>query len=564
MAYRSCKRKRIIFAVLLIISYTFVIGEKTRAKPTNIESAMISHAINDDTSQMKIAKKVLLTLENTSKDLARFIKQTDGVYTKQRYNEIRKQISTIAHNLRENITSDIDVDKYLKNELNELRKIYKDIGGFSDFSIPAFEQVKKSATFVPYTESSNFDSFLENVENQFFNVWDSSVRTGYMTGQTTQEIVRNVMGSPARDAQVVKTGSLQGLRNSVVANTRTALQSFAVETRNAVYKQNEDLFDGYKWLATLDRRSCLVCGELDGKIFRNLDEIKTMPPIHLNCRCVIVPYFKELDEVEDYRASENGEVKSGVTYEEWLDSQSDEVKAQILGQGRFELYKQGMKIGDFVNNGRTIPITTPVGLSKTEENYYKNNKFLYVKGKDEANEIFDLMAVKQLNKYETIDDTVKVINPNYYKYPNNKEYRQNCQRAFIAMEMRLRGCDVLAQPCYNVKNDYIAKNLHKVFALEKSEIKVFGDINKVLEALPYYKDAYARYGLEYSYYDDNNIIKRHVIMIERQMKNLEFYDGQIGRKIDISTLKNNAFIINLYRVDNKDLTGLAKYCYFER
>ena len=535
-----------------------------RAKPTNLESAMIAHSINNDTSQNQIAKKVLLTLENANKDISRFLKMTDGVYTKKRYNEIKKQLTEISKNLAEDINENIDVDNYLENELKEVSKIYKKVGGFSNLQIPTLEQVKSAATFIPYTEYGTFDSFLKNTESQFFNVWDSAVRTGYMTGQTTSEIVRNVMGSPAKDAQLVKMGSIQSLRNSVMANTRTVLQSFATETRNEIFRKNDDLFDGYKWYSTLDRRTCLVCGNLDGKKFRKLENIQDMPPVHHNCRCIVLAYINEFEDLDDTRSSENGQVDSKITYKDWLDSQSDKIKEQVLGKGRFELYKQGFEVGDFVNRGRIIPITTPVGMSITEKNYFKNNEYLKINGAKESNEEFDIMTVKQLKEYESIDKAVKLVNPNYYKYSNANEYRVNCQRTFVAMEMRIRQCDVVAQPCYDKDNDYIAKHIDKVFNLKKEDIKPYPSIDKVLEDFSKHKDAYARYGLEYSYYDEKNKIKRHIIMVERQMKNLQYYDGQTGRKIDIETLKNNAFMIKLYRVDNTELTGLAKYCYFER
>lgn len=324
-------------------------------KPTNIESAMIAHGINNDTAQEQIAKKVLLTLEKANKDLAQFIKQSDGVYTKKRYGEIKKRIEKIAKELSENIEKDIDVDSFLEKELSELRKVYTDIGGLSSFEYPSAEQIKTAATFTPYTEYGSFDTFLENVGSQFFNIWDSAVRTGYMTGMTTQEIVGNVMGSAAQAAKVANPGTIQRLRNSVMANTRTALQSFAIETNNEIFRQNEDVINGYEWLATLDRRSCLVCGSYDGKKFKSLDAIKTMPPIHLRCRCMIIPAIEVKD---DTRASESGQVDSKIKYEDWLKAQSEDVQIKVLGKKKYELFKSGEGVGDFVGNGKVLNLNT--------------------------------------------------------------------------------------------------------------------------------------------------------------------------------------------------------------
>lgn len=45
------------------------------------------------------------------------------------------------------------------------------------------------------------------------------------------------------------------------------------------------------------------------------------------------------------------------SYSDWFEEQTDEVKRQILGKTRFELYKeQALQITNFVNNGEIIPL----------------------------------------------------------------------------------------------------------------------------------------------------------------------------------------------------------------
>lgn len=248
------------------------------------------------------------------------------------------------------------MEKFIQNELTELQKIYKDYAKYVNLKLPSLEQVISAATFVPYTEYGTFDSFIAMCNTQFFNVWNSAVRTGYMTGMTTRQIVQNVMGSPAMQAQLAKMGSIQSLRNSVMANTRTALQSFAIQTHNEVFKKNSDLFDGFKWSSVLDRRSCIACGSLDGTIYKTLEDVKEMPPLHLNCRCMILPYIKEFEALNDTRASETGQVDSKITYKDWIENQTEEVKREIMGKGRYELYKNGMEIKDFVSGTQLIPL----------------------------------------------------------------------------------------------------------------------------------------------------------------------------------------------------------------
>lgn len=80
----------------------------------------------------------------------------------------------------------------------------------------------------------------------------------------------------------------------------------------------------YTYLATLDARTCAVCGALDLKVFR-VDEAKTginLPPMHPNDRCTIAPKIPgvEADGSRTARNPETGrnyKVPAATTYEQW-------------------------------------------------------------------------------------------------------------------------------------------------------------------------------------------------------------------------------------------------------
>jgi SPP1 gp7 family putative phage head morphogenesis protein len=50
-----------------------------------------------------------------------------------------------------------------------------------------------------------------------------------------------------------------------------------------------------EWSTAGDDRVCDLCSEMEGKIF-SLDEIENMIPVHPLCRCISVPYLKELEK----------------------------------------------------------------------------------------------------------------------------------------------------------------------------------------------------------------------------------------------------------------------------
>lgn len=247
-----------------------------------------------------------------------------------------------------------------------------------NFIFPSVDQIKNSALFKPIdtTYAMTYQSYLNGIENGLYNAWDVSIRTGYLLGQTTNEIVRNVLGGVSQIDKLKKDGTIKSLRNSIYSNTRTVLQSLANETRTMIFEENEKYFSDdenrYEYLATLDNRTCLVCGSLDGSLFKNIRDVKYQLPKHRGCRCIVLPYF----EIEgDKKSSKNGYVDSKVTFNDWLKEQDKETQLDVLGRTRFNLFKNGENIGQFVDNGKilTLPQIT-AKLSTTETNNKVNDK----------------------------------------------------------------------------------------------------------------------------------------------------------------------------------------------
>lgn len=331
------------------------------------ENAVIRYQIDLERYKNGQANEILKLLDKANAEVAKYIKQTKGVATKARYKEINKKLKEIAEALKEKVETGTDIDGIINAELHKQEKILglaqqyiKDVeGGRVDFLYPSVEQIKTSALFKPIDTKYGltFQSYLESIATGLYNTWDSAIRTGYLTGMTTQQIVKNVLGSASQVGKLTQTGTMQALRNSVYANTRTALQSFANETRNRVYDENEEYFgeEGgykYKYLATLDSRTCLVCGELDGKLFKHIEDAPMLPQ-HRGCRCVLVPYFN----IEgDKRASKDGYVGSKVTFEKWLDDQDEKTQREVLGATRYKLFKDGTPMKEFVDNGEILTL----------------------------------------------------------------------------------------------------------------------------------------------------------------------------------------------------------------
>lgn len=95
------------------------------------------------------------------------------------------------------------------------------------------------------------------------------------------------------------------------------------EATHAGYK--EDGVEKYEILATLDSKTCEICGELDGKVYEVGKEITgvNMPPFHPLCRCTDVPHYEDTPAegmVRVARDPETGktyDVPADMTYKQW-------------------------------------------------------------------------------------------------------------------------------------------------------------------------------------------------------------------------------------------------------
>jgi hypothetical protein len=239
----------------------------------------------------------------------------------------------------------------------------------------------------------------------------------------------------------MEPGQIQGLRNSLERNTRTMISCLAEQARDAVYRENQDIFNGYKYLATLDTRTCLVCGRDDGKIFKNLDEAPKLPR-HLNDRCLYVPYLKGFEDIPGERAAMDGPVSDKLTYKDWLKTQPDEIVREILGEYRYEAYKKGVSIDTFVSDGRTFSIKELKAkeLIPEEITYPRVTKAKREIFQEQANQYFDKLTndVKQTIRGYTVEDYTDINNALY----GNIRITDNIQKKVANLDRAVDGFEI--------------------------------------------------------------------------------------------------------------------------
>lgn len=138
-------------------------------------------------------------------------------------------------------------------------------------------------------------------------------------------------------SQVLVSGRAPSAVAKVIAE-RTELDrkelEVLIQTESAHVKNTADRysyeaagFDEVEYCATLDRKTCPHCGEMDGRIIKmsELMAAVNQPPLHARCRCTLLPtskYLRDLDVPDLKRAARNMEgdrvyVDGKMTYKEW-------------------------------------------------------------------------------------------------------------------------------------------------------------------------------------------------------------------------------------------------------
>lgn len=176
---------------------------------------------------------------------------------------------------------------------------------FAQIEPRTFEQLIK----YPFN-GANFSSRLWKQKDHLQSQLMESLTTMMVQGASPQ----NLAGEFAKKMQSKKADAYRLLHTE---------SSFLMsEATHAGYK--EDGVEQYEILATLDSKTCGVCGKLDGKIYFVSEAVagKNMPPFHPCCRCTDVPYYPDTPTEGMKRAARdkdgnNIEVPESMTYEEW-------------------------------------------------------------------------------------------------------------------------------------------------------------------------------------------------------------------------------------------------------
>jgi SPP1 gp7 family putative phage head morphogenesis protein len=234
--------------------------------------------------------------------------------------------------------------------------------------LPAANQVWAAVNSIPLViEASNNTNLLE----PFLRQWEATtirnvndiIRTGFITGRTSDQIVRDILDN---NTGVLGNNTKSGLRASIKTMVRTATNHVSNIAREQTYNENSDIVIGYEIVSTLDSRTTPICRGYDGaKVFfsgrvvladgtTRTTNTRPRPPFHNGCRTGTAPILDArfaIDDSDALRASKgvNGgeQVSANSTYYTWLKRQGAQgangraFVQDVLGQERGRLFLDG-------------------------------------------------------------------------------------------------------------------------------------------------------------------------------------------------------------------------------
>lgn len=230
-------------------------------------------------------------------------------------------------------------------------------------------------------------------------------REGVRKSKPLDQIVKEIRGTKESD---YTDGILETTRSEAETIARTGCMGIADEAKMQFYLQNTDVIRAIMHVATLSGNTCLVCGNLDGHIWKKPEELAMIPnlPIHPNCRCVHLPvtemheinrskrpaeeenFWKEAERKYNeehpgkkfgdlarstklkyyYKAQKDYEERTGkpafeevpqnMSFADWLKTKDAKYIEQYLGKTRYALYTKGeLPLNRFINPATNVQFT---------------------------------------------------------------------------------------------------------------------------------------------------------------------------------------------------------------
>lgn len=272
-----------------------------------------------------------------------------GLYTTTNLKEIRDLISGWQTSLNSSLPEAFAVSATAMAvyEANYTAKLY---GG--KIKKPNGEKLFTAAKKVPLVGGALVDDLLSKIAESARQKVEYAIRDGISSGKTNQEIVQRIRGTKRLNYE---DGLLTSSKTDIDRTVRT-VRSHVV---NQAYLNtfNKIGFEYVRFVSVLDGRTTKLCASLDGSVWEVNDPAKRVPPLHPNCRSILVPVEKDgqlvgerpyvMDErkvkdiSKDERSQLIGQLDANTTFKEFFNKTDEFFQKEWLGPKRYKLFKEG-------------------------------------------------------------------------------------------------------------------------------------------------------------------------------------------------------------------------------
>lgn len=189
-------------------------------------------------------------------------------------------------------------------------------------------------------------NLLQGLGQSAASLLQETLTAGLAAGTNPREVgqqLEDALNMPRNRAQVIA-------RNEMVDSYR--------EAALANYQENSDVLDGWVWCAELGPRTCSMCIAMNGQVFPLDEEFSS----HACCRCAPIPATQGWQDIadglgidtEDLDLSDLEDTSVSLPDgEQWLQRQPAPTQQQIMGKGKWALWKADLlKLSDLVAKGK--------------------------------------------------------------------------------------------------------------------------------------------------------------------------------------------------------------------
>ena len=206
-------------------------------------------------------------------------------------------------------------DQYKDNYFRGVFRVQQGIGFGKDFVTPNIKVVQ--GVIMKKFAGSSFSKRIWKNANKLATSLKDTLTVGLIRGesidQMTKRLLTRVEASQSRARTLIRTESARIYEEA----TKDAYKECGIEQ--------------YIYLATLDRKTSLICQELDMKSF-SLKDAKVgenYPPMHPNCRSTTMADTKPLKRLARGADGKNYEVDGNLSYKDWYDGLSKDEQGRM-------------------------------------------------------------------------------------------------------------------------------------------------------------------------------------------------------------------------------------------